>query len=88
MTLQQGIGEMEIDDLEAKWERQWDYDDLTENYECNMEEGDNEISGCTRNPSIVTGGTSPVHMDLFYDENGCSGPMHDAHSSKMLQHAS
>jgi len=52
------IGQMEIDDLEAKWEQQYEYNSFEE------EGGENAMEA---DDGGKTAGSSPVHMELFYN---------------------
>lgn len=53
------IGQMEIDDLEAKWEQQYEYNSYEE------EGGENAME---TDDGGKAAGSSPVHMELFYND--------------------
>lgn len=60
------IGQMEIDDLEAKWEQQYACNDYEEegNENTTSANGGNAVNNSL---AVGGGGGSPVHMDLFYN---------------------
>ena len=83
---------MEVDDLEAKWEQQYEYNN-------NNDEEEENVGGDGSNMEVVNGDkvmntvsvAAPVHMELFYngssqDYNG-SAAVHDSSSANNVGYA-
>ena len=84
---------MEVDDLEAKWEQQYEYNN-------NNDEEEENGGGDGSNMEVVNGDkvmntasvvAAPVHMELFYngssqDYNG-SAAVHDSSSANNVGYA-
>ena len=76
---------MEVDDLEAKWEQNYEYNNNSDEEEEDVVAGDennmdvaNDVSGGNMNKAAVmkvgnladkTSAAAPVHMDLFYSQD-------------------
>ena len=83
---------MEVDDLEAKWEQQYEYNNNDEEEE-NVDRGDgsNMMEEVNGDKVMNTSATAPVHMELFYngssqDYNG-SAAVHDSSSANNVGYA-
>ena len=82
----QNIGEMEIADLEAKWEQNYQYNDQEEGQE--EHGGSDEVTGGKdRIHSAGVDESSPIHMQMFYDAQEYEGPVYDANSANGIGQA-
>ena len=83
----QNIGELEIADLEAKWEQNYQYNGQEEE-QGEQGNGEEVAGGKEVNHSAGVGGdTSPIHMQMFYDAQEYDGPVYDANSANGIGQA-
>jgi len=68
---------MEIGDLEAKWEQQYEYNQYDEE---DGGEGEHAMDADGGEAANNTSGSSPVHMELFYGNKEYDGPVHDTNA--------
>ena len=82
---------MEVDDLEAKWEQQYEYNNNDEEEENGGGDGSNMEAVNGDKVMNTASATAPVHMELFYngssqDYNG-SAAVHDSSSANNVGYA-
>ena len=81
----QNLGEIEVDDLEAKWEQNYEYNNNSDEEEEEVLAGDennmdvandNGVGNMNKTPVLKAGHhvdkgstAAPVHMDLFYSQD-------------------
>ncbi len=75
-----------MDDLEAKWEQNWSYDDSAGGDSCrDMDVDENSHSNQNQNQNQQNAET--VHMQLFYDSKENNVPVETAHPSNVSEFA-